>query len=115
MSEFLYLFRGGDVRTLQDSPEAMQQHMEKWRKWMGELASQGKLVGGQPLDSSGKLVKGTKKVITDGPFTEGKEVVGGYLIVKAGNLNEAAEISRDCPIFENDGTVEIRPIQEMTM
>lgn len=112
MEDFLYIFRGGDAREANQSPEAMQQHMQKWMKWMEELGKNGSMVGGEPLQMEGAVVtKGT--VITDGPYAEGKELVGGYLIVKAKDLKEAAELSKDCPIFEYNGSVEVRPIQKM--
>ena len=112
MSEFLYLFRGGDARTLSASPEIMQQHMSKWMKWMEDLGKQGKMVGGLPLKNEGKTVQ-SKGIVTDGPFAEGKEIVGGYLIVKANDMHEATEISKGCPILDLDGSVEIREIQSM--
>ena len=52
-------------------------------------------------------------VVTDGPFVEGKEEVGGYLIVAAKDLNEAVELAKSCPILENNGTVEVRPIEHI--
>jgi hypothetical protein len=114
MSEFLYLFRGGDARQAAASPELMQEHMGKWMKWMEDLTKQGTMKGGQPLKNEGKTVK-RGSVITDGPFAEGKEIVGGYLIVNAKDIHEATEISKGCPIFEYDGTVEVREIQSMDM
>jgi hypothetical protein len=116
MQEFLFLFRGGDGRTLQQSPEKWQAHMQKWMEWMGKLKEDGKLIGAQPLTMTGKTVTGTKKVVSDGPFTEGKEMVGGYLMCKAQNYDEAIAISKGCPIlgFE-DGVVEIREIQALQM
>ena len=88
--------------------------MQQWIKWMGELSAQGKLVGAQPLDQGGKTVTGNKKVVTDGPFIEGKEMVGGYLICKAKNYDEAVEVSKGCPVLQfEDGIVEIREIQEL--
>ena len=115
MKEFLFLFRGGDVMDGQGSPEAMQHHMQKWMNWMQQLSQEGKFTGGQPLTSQGKVVYSAGKKITDGPFAEGKEVVGGYLLVKANDLNGAVEISKSCPIFEYNGTVEVREIQEIPM
>jgi hypothetical protein len=56
-------------------------------------------------------LRSPNKVITDGPFAEGKEVVGGYFIVRAESLNQAAEIAKDCPIFESGGSVEVRSIR----
>ena len=108
------LFRGVDRRTLNQSPEQMQALMQRWMNWMGDITKQGKMVGAQPLENSGKVVRGTKKAITDGPFAEGKEVIGGYLMVKADTIDEAIELSKGCPILEfEDGTVEVRPIGQM--
>ena len=114
MKEFLYLFRGGDAARMQEqqSPEKWQQHMMKWKSWMETLAEQGKSIGGQPLGKEGSVIKGSGKKMTDGPFVEGKEIVGGYLIVKANHLQEATEMAKDCPIFEHDGIVEVREIQQ---
>ena len=114
MKEYLLLFRGGDGRTLQQSPEKWQQHMQRWASWMGDLAQKGKFVGAQPLGAGGKLVSGTKKIVTDGPYIEGKELIGGYLICKVESFDEAVSIANDCPILEFDsGTVEVREITEM--
>ncbi len=114
MSKFLYLFRGGDAQRTQQSPEEMQAHMEIWKNWMGGLAGKGQLVDGLPLGKEGKVVA-SGAAITDGPFAEGAEIVGGYLIVNAANLDEAVEISKGCPIFEHNGTVEVREIMSMDM
>jgi hypothetical protein len=113
MEKFMYLFRGGMDNT--QSPEVMQAHMQKWSVWMQQLTKNGSMVGGEPLQRSGKLVSGQKKVVTDGPFVEAKEIVGGYLVVMAKNLDEAVEISKGCPIFETDGKLEVRPVQKMDM
>ena len=116
MKEYLLLFRGGDGHTAQQSPEKWQQHMQRWAKWMGELTEQGKFVSAQPLSNSGKSVTGTKKVVTDGPFMEGKEMIGGYLICKTDSFDNAVIIANGCPILEFDnGAVEVREIREMTM
>ena len=115
MKEFLFLFRGGQARSNSQSPDAMQQNLQKWMDWMKQLTLEGKLNGGQPLDSEGKVVSGTGKKITDGPFAEGKEIIGGYLLVKAADLNEAVALSKGCPIFEDDGSVEVREIQQLHM
>lgn len=114
MSEYILLFRGGDGREMQKSPEKWQAHMEKWMQWMGDLSEKQKFVGAQPLKKEGKVVAGNKKVVTDGPFMEGKEMVGGYLICKAESFDEAVAISKGCPILEfEDGVVEVREIQEL--
>jgi hypothetical protein len=116
MKEYLLLFRGGDAATMRQSAEDWQAHMQKWMEWMGAMQQQGKFVGAQPLDESGKVITGNKKVVADGPFMEGKEMVGGYLICKADDYDEAVGISKGCPILEfDDGIVEVREIQELKM
>jgi len=116
MEKFMFLFRGGEnhADNAADSKEGME-NMQAWINWMGDLAKKGILVGGEPLQRTGKQVNGKKMVVTDGPFIEGKETVGGYLIVNAKDINEAVEISKGCPIFNEDGKLEVRPIQKMEM
>ena len=112
MNEFLYLFRN-DHGATRPSAEAMEAQMKRWQSWMGKLSEEGKLKDwGAPLHNEGKIVA-TGGVVTDGPYTDGKEIIGGYLIVKAKDLSEAAAISKGCPIFEAGGTVEVRPIAPM--
>jgi hypothetical protein len=115
MSEYMYLFRGGEIPAAQRSPEKMQAHMQKWLDWIQSLSQQGQFIAGQPLQSGGQVVAGGAKVITDGPFAEGKEIVGGYLIVRAADLPEAVEMSKGCPIFEHGGSVEVRAIQPLNL
>jgi len=113
MKEFMYLFRGGDGVRAQQSPEEMQAHMQKWGAWMQALGESGNFVAGLPLDAGGSVVAEAGAVITDGPFAEGKEVVGGYLIVKASDLAHAVELSKGCPIYEHGGTTEVRELMAM--
>src|ERR1022692_3278765 len=111
MSEFVYLYRGGERS---DSPEQSELIMQKWVAWMEELGKKGHLKDrGQPLDTAGKVVRGKQKIVTDGPYTESKDVVGGYTLVEAKDLAQAAELSKGCPIFEGGGLVEVRPVMEM--
>jgi hypothetical protein len=116
MEKFMYLFRGGvnHAHNAQDS-EAAAKNMQAWMNWMQSLQQKGILLGGEPLQPTGKQVNGKKKVVTDGPFVEAKETVGGYLIVNAKDINEAVEISKGCPIFDEDGKLEVRPVQKMEM
>lgn len=97
----------------QHSPEEMQAQMGKWMTWIDKLRSEGKYLSGEPLLPTGKLVSGKDKKVTDGPYAEGKEIVGGFFIVQAGDLNEAVEISKDCPDFEFGGKVHVRQIMKM--
>jgi hypothetical protein len=117
MKDYLLLFRGGaSTAKEQQSAEEWQAHMQKWVQWMKGLSEEGKLVGAQPLTNGGKTITGSKKMVTDGPYMEGKELVGGYLICKVATLEEATEISKGCPVLEfENGSVEVREIQEMKM
>jgi hypothetical protein len=113
MSEFLFLYRSP---APQGSPEQMQKMMQKWTAWMKELGEKGHLKNeGHPLERTGKLVKGKQKTVTDGPFAEAKDAIGGYSIVEARDLAHAVELAKGCPTFETDGAVEVRPIRKMTM
>ena len=80
---------------------------------MGSLAAQNKLANpGNRLGSEGKVVK-PNQIVTNGPYVEMKEAVGGYTIIKAANIEEAAELSKGCPILTVGGSVEVRPIISM--
>lgn len=115
MEKYLFIFRGGDSDRDTQSPEQWQAHMQKWGAWMKGLAEKGILVGGEPLETAGKQVNGKKKIVTDGPFMEAKETVGGYLMVNASSLDEATEIAKGCPILEHDGKLEVRQIKKIDM
>ena len=113
MSEFVYLYRGGEQGR---SPERAQDMMQKWMTWMKDLAEKGHIKDrGQPLERAGKLVKGKKKTVVDGPFAEAKDAVGGYTLIEARDLGQAVELSKGCPILEVDGEVEVRPVMKMNM
>jgi hypothetical protein len=113
MNDFLYLYRGGQRWTA--TPEQMQNSMQKWMTWMKELGDKGHIKDmGHPLDQSGKIVK-AHKAVTDGPFAEAKDLIGGYTLVQAKDLAEAAELTSGCPIFEAGGFVEVRPIMKTGM
>jgi hypothetical protein len=111
MNEYVFLYRGGSRPT---SPQEAQSVMQQWMTWLQDLAKRGHLKDqGQPLDPTGKVVAGKAMTITDGPFAEAKDLVGGYSLVNASDLAEAAELSKGCPIFERGGAVEVRPIMKM--
>ena len=112
----MFLFRGGEnhAHNANDSQVA-KDNMQSWMDWMSGLGQKGILAGGEPLLPTGKQVNGKNKVVSDGPFMEVKEVVGGYLIVNAKDMDAAIEISKGCPIFTEDGKLEVRQIQKMEM
>jgi hypothetical protein len=94
----------------------MQKHYEKWVEWFKDLGEKGLLKDpGHPLEDAGKVVRGGKKMVTDGPFAEAKDVVGGYVVIEATDLHHAVEVSKGCPILEGEGSVEVRQNQTLNM
>jgi len=113
MAEFVYLYRGGSRPS---SPEQQQQVLQKWQTWLKGLAEGGHVVDrGQPLERSGKLVQAGTKSVIDGPFAEAKDVVGGFTLIKADDVTQAAELAKGCPILDRGGQVEVRPVMRMDM
>jgi hypothetical protein len=111
MSEYLYLYRGGERAASSDQQE---DEMQLWMTWLTDLGQKGHIKDpGQPLERTGKVVTGKSKTVTDGPYAEAKDLVGGYTIVEAKDLEQAAELSGGCPILVTGGTVEIRPVMKM--
>jgi hypothetical protein len=115
MNDFLLLFRNDNASQSNMSPEEMQQLMQNWRTWIAELGKSGNFKSGEPLERTGKVLRGKSKIVTDGPYAESKDLVGGYLMITAQNLDHAVELARGCPIFETDGTVEVRPVGKLEM
>jgi len=115
MSQFLYLYRmtAAARQEAMGTPERAQQSMQRWMKWMSDLEANGHLKDrGQPLERTGKVVRG-QKAVTDGPYTEAKDLVGGFTIVEARDIDHAVELSYGCPILEGGGSVEVRPVMKM--
>jgi len=106
---FLFRFRGGfDEKAA--TQEDFQKAAVKWQTWTEKLMKESRLTPGQRLSNSAKVVSGKKKFVQDGPFAEGKEIVGSFCAIKARDLDEAVEIAKGCPIFDYDGSVEVREI-----
>ena len=113
MAEFLYLYRGGQRGA---TPQESEQIMQRWMNWFKELTASGNVKdGGQPLEAEGKVVKDKGRTVTDGPFAEAKDLVGGYTLIEAPNLERAAELAKGCPVLERGGAVEVRPIMQLDM
>ena len=109
MKEFLLVFRRDLVsKEVQQSPEQMQAMMKPWQDWMGSLAAQNKLANsGNRLATEGRVVK-PNGLVTNGPFVEIKEGIGGYIIVKTNTIEDAIELAKGCPILMIGGNVEVR-------
>ena len=111
MADFALLFRSTveGQRAAMGTPESAQQSLKTWLEWIAGLEATGRLKDrGQPLGMSGKVV--TNKTVTDGPFVEVKDILLGFIIVTARDLDDAAEVAKGCPIAIGGGAVEVRPI-----
>ena len=114
MEKFLLLFRSSiaEETTFQEMPpEAMQAEIAKWNTWIGGIAAQGKLISTEGLYPTGRMVAQMGNLVTDGPFAETKEIVGGFMLLHAADYAEAAHFAKGCPSLEVGGSVEVRQIQ----
>lgn len=105
----MMIFRHSPNPAMQPSPEQIQESIRQWQDWIGGIAAQGKFVGTNQLGFEGKTLK-PGNIITDGPYAEVKEIIGGYVIVKAPTLDEAVALAEGCPILSIGGHVEVRDI-----
>jgi hypothetical protein len=113
MKEFLLLFRSDFSNMPQRSPEEAQAATKRWIDWIQNLAAQNQLVDkGRRLDNSGKVVKGDN-IVVNGPYTEIKELLGGYSLIRAASYEAAVDLVKDCPILLVGGNVEIREISPL--
>ena len=113
MADFVYLIWNKGGKTPRWTAEEMRGHMQNWMQWTDGLTKGGHLKGGHHLEDRGKVVRGPKKTVIDGPYAEAKDVVAGILIVSAKSMDEAVELSKGCPVLEGDWMVEVRPIGKM--
>jgi|SRR5581483_6341769 len=111
---YMFVFRGSGAMS-KLTPEQMRQSFEKWTAWIESMRARGVYLAGEPLeDGPGKVLRGPRgKLVTDGPFAEAKEVVGGYMLIATKTFDEAVAIARDCPGLENGGSVEVRQIMPL--
>ena len=109
MEEFLLLIHGNVLND--PSTEALKIHMEAYHKWMMELSENGQYIKGQRLADGGILID-KKAVVVEGPYIESKEIIGGYVLIKANNIKEAAEIAKQCPL-SNHLPISVRAMHEI--
>lgn len=115
-SSFLLLFRntGPDVHAHLNADERVKLS-QQWNNWYEGLAAKGKVEHGRPLQLEGRVVSGTRgEKITDGPYAEAKEIVGGYFFLKVADLDEATAIAQQCPGLPLGLTVEVRPVADVS-
>ena len=106
MKEFVLIFRLNDT-AFKPSPEQLQERMN----WLASIAAQNKLAdkGNSLSVTSAKTVQ-TGHVVTDGPYTEIKEFISGYVIVQTNTIDEAVELAKANPIFKLGGNIEVREV-----
>lgn len=110
MDEFILIFRHEDGSKIA-SPEQMQVWMKQTMDWIGIITAKNKFVGGNGLPLQDARVVHHNNVVTNGPFGEIRETIGGYIIVKSDSIDEAVEFAKGCPVLQGDGnTVEVRKI-----
>jgi hypothetical protein len=110
MKKFVLLIKGED-RWAQLSPAEMQETVQKYSAWAAKLRSESRLVDAEGLSRDGCVLVGGD-VITDGPFPETKEMIGGYYIYQASDLEEATHIARECPALAYGGKIELRQVMD---
>ena len=110
MQEYMLIFRHQDGQKVA-SPEQIQIWMKQTMDWIGGIAAQNKFSGGNGLPFDDAKVVQSNKLVTNGPFGDIKETIGGYVIVKADSVDEAVEFAKECPILQGEGnTVEVRKV-----
>jgi hypothetical protein len=110
MDEYALIMRHEDGTKIA-SPEQMQIWMKQTMDWIGSIAAQNKFVGGTGLPFADAKVVGHNNVVTNGPFGDIKETIGGFITVKAESVDEAVELAKGCPVLQGEGnTVEVRKI-----
>jgi len=110
----MMLFRHVPDPSYAPSQEDIQNGIKQWQDWIGGIAAQGKFNSTNQLASEGKVIK-PDGTITDGPYAEVKEIIGGYIIVKAESQDEAVEMAKGCPILHMGGHVEVRTFMELDL
>jgi hypothetical protein len=110
MNEFLLIFRRELAKDKEHSPAELQASIKPWQDWLGKLAEDKKLIShGNRLHNEGKVLK-AGNIVTNGPYAEIKESIGGFIVVNANDLEEATEMAKGCPILQApwNGSVEVR-------
>ncbi|MBK9941632.1 MAG: YciI family protein [Kouleothrix sp.] len=111
MAQFMLLIRGGDDAIRDYTPEQYQQVIQRYIDWSARLRREGRNGGGDELKPGGKTVRTRDgRPFVDGPYPETKEAIGGYFLIEAADLDEAAMIAGECPVLGHGGCVEVREI-----
>ena len=112
MEEYALIMRHEDGNKIA-SPEQMQVWMKQTMDWIGGIAAQNKFVGGTGLLFDDARVVKSNKTVTNGPFGDIKETIGGFITVKADSVEEAVEFAKGCPVLAGEGnTMEVRRLSK---
>ena len=114
MNQYLLIYRNDVSQEFNPSPEQMQAIMEQWGAWHEELAKEDRLVASEALKPSGKILA-PDNVVTDGPYVEAKELVGGFTLIKAESYDKAVDIAKGCPLHGTDEKIEVREIMNFNI
>jgi len=110
-SDFMLLLRQPHTGP-HPTPEEMKEIMDRFSQWMEGMQAKGIVVGTSGLEVAGAVLRGPKGTsMTDGPYLEAKEIVGGYVILKVANLQAAINQARACPGLDYRMAVEVRPVK----
>ncbi|HSR67707.1 MAG TPA: YciI family protein [Acidobacteriota bacterium] len=114
MSKFLLLLHEEPTAASNYSPQQMQDLIQEYVDWSARMAQAGHLLGGQKLvEGEGRIVRQDDEgLVVDGPFSETKEVIGGFFMIEADDYDQAVQLSRDCPHVRYGTRIEIREIDE---
>ena len=115
MKEFMMIFMGPDYGELGLSPEQIQERMGRWMAWSEKMEKDGIIKSGEALHAPAKRVSGPERVVSDGPFVESKELIGGYYVISANSADEVVEVAQDFPDYELGGSVEIREVMKFDL
>lgn len=110
MEKFMLILRGGNNMWENFSPEEMQRITERYFAWTDGLIKGGNLTGVGELEQHGRELRQVDGVMTDGPFVETKDAIGGYYLITAADYDEAVKLARESPIFAHGGFVEVRQL-----
>lgn len=114
MPKFMFVYRESSAQPEDVSPEEMQKVFQSWMDWINSAMEAGWMVeAGDALKPEVKMVS-AGMTITDGPFPESKELVGGYSMVEAADIEAAAKLTEGCPVFEVGGRVEVRELMNVS-
>ena len=113
MKEFMFLFRNSETVMNNLNPDEKKEYFTKWGLWLKNFVDNNIYEDGDRLSTTEAItISGKEKIFTDGPYIESKEIIGGYIRIKAENIQQAAEYAKDCPVLSLNGIVEIRASYE---